>query len=71
MVTLTSLAEAQWAGGDRGAARAALFGGARGRRHRANPALFASLETDRELSILRALTGKATQREIGAALFLR
>ena len=26
--------------------------------------------TDRELSILRALTGKATQREIGAALFL-
>ena len=26
--------------------------------------------TDRELSILRALQGTATQREIGAALFL-
>ena len=26
--------------------------------------------TDRELSILRALRGPATQREIGAALFL-
>jgi LuxR family maltose regulon positive regulatory protein len=95
LASLTSLAEAQWAAGDRNAARTTLAratdvadtGEARpatvemleslktrvGRGSvyvaRVNGAVVEPL-TDRELSILRALRGPLTAREIGAEMYL-
>jgi LuxR family maltose regulon positive regulatory protein len=95
LAALTSLAEAQWAAGDRVAARTTLARASDvAETGEARPATVELLEdlktrvgrgsmnaaraagslveplTDRELSILRALRGPLTAREIGTEMFL-